>query len=108
MGFRPLQRLGQEKRPAPGLPHPAVLHSQAFSTSQCFIPLLAVPALFHAGSTHGVLDPAELSPPEDRVPFRFPLPSCRYRLPVVLDRGRERPASPSPGYETLFRCPAWR
>jgi hypothetical protein len=77
MGFRPLQRLGQEKRPAPGLPHPAVLHSQAFSTSQCLIPLLAVPALFHAGSTPGVLDPAELSPPEDRVPSRFPIPSWR-------------------------------
>jgi hypothetical protein len=39
------------------------------------IPFLAVPALFHAGSTHGVLDPAELSPPEDRNNFRSPIPS---------------------------------
>jgi hypothetical protein len=38
MGFRPLQRIGQRKRPTPGLPHPAVLHSQVFSTSQCFLP----------------------------------------------------------------------
>jgi hypothetical protein len=75
LGFRPLQRFSQEKRPTPGLPHPAVLHSQVFTTSQCFIPLLAVPASFHAGSTPGVLDPAELSPTEDRVPFRLPIPS---------------------------------
>jgi hypothetical protein len=38
LGFRPLQRFSQEKRPIPGLPHPAVLHSQVFSTSQCVIP----------------------------------------------------------------------
>jgi len=31
-----------------------VLHSQVFSTSQCVIPPLSVPALFHAGSTPGV------------------------------------------------------
>jgi hypothetical protein len=31
-----------------------VRHSQVFSTSQCIIPPLSVPALFHAGSTPGV------------------------------------------------------
>jgi hypothetical protein len=79
MGFRPLQRVGLGKRPAPGLPHPAVLRSQAFSTSQRFIPPRTVPALFHAGSTHGVCDPTELSPAEDRVAFQLPIPSCRCR-----------------------------
>jgi hypothetical protein len=62
MGFRPLQRINRWKRPAPGLPHPAVLHSQVFSTSQRFIPPSVVPALFHAGSTPGVFYPTEHSP----------------------------------------------
>jgi len=75
MGFRPLQRISREKRPALDLPHPAVLHSQVFPTSQCFIPFPTVPALFHASSVHGFLDPAELSPSQDRVAFRFPIPS---------------------------------
>jgi hypothetical protein len=77
MGFRPLQRIALGKRPTPGLPHPAVLRSQAFSTSQRFAPPLDVPALFHAGSTHGVWDPSELSPSRDRDAFQLPLPSCR-------------------------------
>jgi hypothetical protein len=75
MGFRPLQRVKQGKRPTPGLPDPAVLHSQVFSTSQRFIPPLTVPALFHAGSAHGVSDPSELSPSKDRVVFQRPIPS---------------------------------
>jgi hypothetical protein len=75
MGFGSLQRISREKRPTPGLPHPAVLRSQAFSTSQRFIPSPTVPALFHTGSTRGILDPAELSPPEDRSAFRLPIPS---------------------------------
>jgi hypothetical protein len=40
-----------------------------------FFLTLTVPALFHAGSAHGVWDPAELSPPEDRVASRHPIPS---------------------------------
>jgi hypothetical protein len=75
MGFRPLQRVNQKKRPTPGLPHPAVLHSQVFSTSQRFLPLLAVPALFHAGSTHGVFYPSERSPCWNRFAFRLTFPS---------------------------------
>lgn len=65
-----------------------MLHSQAFSTSQCLIPFLAVPALFRAGSASGIFDPAELSPPEDRVAFRFPIPSCRYNQLEHHDRNR--------------------
>jgi hypothetical protein len=80
MGFRPLQRIGLRKRPAPGLPHPAVLRSQVFSTSQRFIPPRAVPVLFHTGSTHGVWDPTECSPPADRVASRLPIPSWRCSL----------------------------
>jgi hypothetical protein len=75
MGFRPLQRVNQGKRPALGLPLPAVLRSQVFSTSQRFIPPWTVPALFHAGSTRGVLDPSERSPSKDRVAFQLPIPS---------------------------------
>jgi hypothetical protein len=75
MGFRPLQRIGPGKRPTPGLPHPAVLRSQVFSTSQRFMPPLTVPALFHAGSTRGVWYPPELSPSEDRSAFRLSIPS---------------------------------
>jgi hypothetical protein len=69
MGFRPLQRVARRKRPAPDLPHPAVQHSQVFSTSQCIAPPPNVPALFHAGSTRGILDPPKRSPSRDRVPF---------------------------------------
>jgi hypothetical protein len=75
VGFRPLQRISQKKRPTPGFPCLAVLHSQVFSTSQCFIPLLTVPALFHAGSTRGVWYPSERSPSKDRVVSQLPLPS---------------------------------
>jgi hypothetical protein len=65
LGFAPLQRIGNGNRPAPGLPGPAVLRSQVFSTSQRFVPPVSVTALFHAASTHGIL------------PFRaFPLPKA--------------------------------
>jgi hypothetical protein len=89
MGFGSLQRISREKRPTPGLPHPAVLRSQAFSTSQRFIPSPTVPVLFHTGSTRGILDPAEFSPPEDRPPFGFPSRhdvACRFKR-----RDRYRP-----------------
>jgi hypothetical protein len=86
MGFRPLQRIARWKRPTPDLPIPAVLRSQVFSTSQRLIPPPNVPALFHADSTRGVLDPSELSPPRDQVPLTvslpvLTLPSCS--LPTV-------------------------
>jgi hypothetical protein len=75
MGFRPLQRVARGKRPTPGLPRPAARRSQVFSTSQRFTPPLDVPALFHAGSTHGVWDPTERSPSSDRVASQLPFPS---------------------------------
>jgi hypothetical protein len=43
-----------------GLPDPSSRHSQVFSTSQCFLPPLTFPALFHAGRTLGIR-PLELS-----------------------------------------------
>jgi hypothetical protein len=91
MGFRPLQRIGLRKRPTPGLPHPAVLRSQVFSTSQRFFPPQAVPVLFHTGSTHGVWDPTECSPPNGSGCFSashpvLTLPSRRKR------RDRYRPS----------------
>jgi len=38
-----------------GLPGPSTLHSQVFRTSQCFLPPVAFPALFHAGRALGIL-----------------------------------------------------
>jgi hypothetical protein len=49
-----LQRSGSGERPAPGLPDPAVLRSQVFSTSQRFAPPSTVTALFHAAGALGI------------------------------------------------------
>jgi hypothetical protein len=81
--FLPLQRSGNGERPTPGLHHPAVQHSQVFSTSQRFTPPASVTALFHAAGTLGVQ------------PFRaFPLLKCvapsDARSPLVVSKGFQK------------------
>lgn len=54
-GFSPYNVSKHKQRHPPGLPHPTLLHLQAFSTSWRFFSASALTALFHAESVHGVL-----------------------------------------------------
>jgi hypothetical protein len=67
-----------------GLASPARLRPQVFSTSRRFISSTAnLPALFRAGSVHGVAPFKALFLPRGRTPFPVPIPSwcCPFSFP---------------------------
>jgi hypothetical protein len=109
----PLQRFGEGKRPAPGLPHPAVLRSQVFSTSQRLLPPLTFPALFRAGCTPGVFPsrgfpslefvaPLDArSPPDVTSEFR---PGRLRRIASNQAFALRPPPGVCPSSESVLRC----
>jgi len=52
-GLGTLRRTLPKQRPAPGLPHLAVLRPQVFSTSRRFDSASSLPTLFHVGDVRG-------------------------------------------------------
>ena len=66
--------------------------------STLFISAASLPALFHAGSAHGVAPFRALFPPRGRTPFPAPIPSWCWSLLVSTSTSRSRscPRRPKP------------
>jgi hypothetical protein len=80
-----------------GLASPVRLRPQVFSTSRRFGSSAAsLPALFHAGSAHGVAPFRALFLPRGRTPFPVPIPSWRWSLPESISSSRCSPSDRSP------------
>jgi hypothetical protein len=71
----PFDASGIGKRPTPGLPHPAALRLQAFSTSWRLVPPETLPVLFHTGNVPGLLPSEVCSSHVAAVTSRYERPS---------------------------------
>jgi hypothetical protein len=86
----------------PGLPHPTACALRFSQPLDAFRSTASLPALFHAGSAHGVAPSRALLPPRGRTPSPAPIPSWCWSPLVTISTSRSRshpgrPKSPRAG-----------
>jgi hypothetical protein len=80
------------------LPHPAACARRFSQPLDAFRSTASLPALFHAGSAHGVAPFRALLPPRGRTPSPTPIPSWCWSPLVTIStsRSRSHPRRPKP------------